>query len=140
MRAHRIYNENTRNRGANRTLIFNVLRYLTRQAILRAARNDPLSIEDRRIRFSPDFSNFTVKRCQGFHQAMDAARATDLEFFLLYPATLKIKDGAQYKAFTRSGGFSGVCAARRLRRGMTALPRLDHIGCFCGRGLSLFDA
>lgn len=54
MRAHRIYNENTRNRGANRTLIFNVLRYLTRQAILRAARNDPLSIEDRRIRFSPD--------------------------------------------------------------------------------------
>ena len=31
---------------------------------------------------------------------MDAARAKGLDFFLLYPATLKIKDGAQYKAFT----------------------------------------
>ena len=99
-RAHRIYNDNARNRGANRTLIFNVLRYPTRQAILRAARKEPLSINGRRIRFSPDYSNFTVKRRQGFHQAMDAARAKGLEFFLLYPATLKVKDGAQHKAFT----------------------------------------
>lgn len=89
-RAHRIYNDNARNLGANRTLIFNVLRYSTRQAILRAARKDPLSIEGRRIRFSPDFSNFTVKRRQGFHQAMDAARAKGLDFFLLYPATLRV--------------------------------------------------
>ena len=44
MRAHRIYNDNARNRGANRTLIFNVLRYSTRQAILRAARRDSLSL------------------------------------------------------------------------------------------------
>lgn len=99
MRAYRIYNDNDRNRGPNHTMIFNMLRYSTRQAILRAARKDPLSIEGRRICFSPDFSNFTVKRRQGFHQAMDAARAKGLDFFLLYPATLKIKDGAQYKAF-----------------------------------------
>lgn len=30
---------------------------------------------------------------------MDTARAKGLEFFLLYPATMQIKDGAQYKAF-----------------------------------------
>ncbi|KAL7402035.1 hypothetical protein ABVT39_008422 [Epinephelus coioides] len=100
MRAHRIYNNNARNRGANRTLIFNVLRYPTRQAILHAARKDPLSINGRRIRFSPDYSNFTVKRRQSFRQAIDTARAKGLDFFLLYPATLKIKDGAQYKAYT----------------------------------------
>ena len=31
---------------------------------------------------------------------MDSARTKALDFFLLYPATLKIKEGAQYRAFT----------------------------------------
>ena len=31
---------------------------------------------------------------------MDAARVKGLDFFLLYPATLKIKEGTQYRAFT----------------------------------------
>lgn len=100
MNASRIYSDNARNRGANRTLIFNVLRYSSRQAILRAARKDPLSINGRRIRFSPDYSNFTVRRRQSFQRVMDTARAKGLDFFLLYPATLKIKDGSQFKAFT----------------------------------------
>lgn len=99
MRAHRIYSD-TRTRGANRTLIFNVLRYTTRQAILCAAKKNPLSINGRKIHFSPDYSNFTVRRRQAFHQAMNTARAKGLDFFLLYPATLKIKDGAQYKSFS----------------------------------------
>lgn len=99
MRAHRIYSD-SRNWGANRTLIFNVLRYTTRQAILRAAKKNPLSLDGRKIRFSPDYSIFTVKRRQDFHQAMNTARAKGLDFFLLYPATLKIKDGAQYRSFS----------------------------------------
>lgn len=84
----------------NRTLIFNVLRYTTRQAILLAARKNPLIIEGRKIRFSPDYSNYTVKRRQAFQQVMNAARNKGLDFFLLYPATLKIKEGSQYRAFT----------------------------------------
>lgn len=101
MRAHRIYSESSKkNVNTNRTLIFNVLRYTTRQAILQAARKNPLSIDGRRIRFSPDYSNYTVKRRQAFRQAMDSARARGLDFFLLYPATLKIKEGTQYVAFT----------------------------------------
>lgn len=90
MRAHRIYNDNARNRGANRNLIFNVLRCSTHQAILHAPRKDPLSINGQKI--SPNR--------QGFLQAMDAAQAKGLEFFPLYPVTLKVKHGAQFKAFT----------------------------------------
>ena len=41
LRAHRIYSERKNNVTTNRTLIFNVLRYTTRQAILRAARKSP---------------------------------------------------------------------------------------------------
>lgn len=101
MRAHRIYSESSKkNANSNRTLIFNVLRYSTRQAILQAARKNPLFIEGRRIRFSPDYSNYTVKRRQAFRQAMDSARDKGLDFFLLYPAALNIKEGTQYIAFT----------------------------------------
>lgn len=78
MRAHRI---NSRNQGVSRTLIFNVLRYLTCQAILHAARKDPLSINGQRIRFSPDYSSFTVSRRQAFYKAMDTARDKGLDFF-----------------------------------------------------------
>ena len=88
MSAHRIYSD--AKQGDNRTLIFNVLRYTTRQAILRAAKKDPLSVDGRKVSFSPDYSNFMVKRRQAFHQAMDTARNKCLDFFLLYPATLKI--------------------------------------------------
>lgn len=49
MRAHRIYNNSATRRGETRTLIFNVLRYTTRQAILRAAKKEPLSVDGRRL-------------------------------------------------------------------------------------------
>lgn len=81
-------------------MIFNVLRYATRQAILQAARKSLLVLEGRKIRFSPDYSNYAVKRRQAFHQAMNSARVKGLDFFLLYLATLKIKEGTQYRAFT----------------------------------------
>ena len=31
---------------------------------------------------------------------MDAAGAKGLDFFLLHPATIKVRDGVQYKVFT----------------------------------------
>lgn len=73
MRAHRIYSDCASNRGINRTLIFNALQYSTRQAILAASRKAPLSINGRKIRFSPDYSSFIVKCRQAMHQAMTAA-------------------------------------------------------------------
>lgn len=92
MRAHRVYTDN-KNRGNARTMIFCVLRFTTCQAILRAARKNPLTVEGRRVRFLPDYSSYTLKRHLAFSQAMDNARAKGVVFFLLYPAILKIKVG-----------------------------------------------
>ena len=65
MRAHRIYSDGPKkNSTTNRTLIFNALRFTTRQAILQAARKSPLVVGGRKIRFSSDYSNYTVKRRQ----------------------------------------------------------------------------
>ena len=64
--------------GATRTLIFNVLRYTTRQDILRAAKKAPLTIDGRKIGFSPDYSSYTVERRQAFSRAMDTARVPPL--------------------------------------------------------------
>lgn len=98
MRAHRVYNDN-KNRANNRTMIINVLRFTTCQEILRAARKNPLTIDGRRVRFLPDYSSYTLKRRLAFSQAMDKARAKGVEFFLLYPAVLKIKVGGRVESF-----------------------------------------
>lgn len=45
----------------------------------------------RPVRFSLDYSAYTVKRRQAFTQAMNMARAKGVEFFLLYPTILKVK-------------------------------------------------
>lgn len=99
MRAHRIYGDNNKIRPGPRTMIFNVLRFTTCQNILRAAKKDPVTIEGRRIRFSPDYSGFTLKRRQAFSHAMDTARAKGVEFSLRYPATLRVKVGGQMESF-----------------------------------------
>uniref|UniRef100_A0A3B4V1X0 L1 transposable element RRM domain-containing protein n=1 Tax=Seriola dumerili TaxID=41447 RepID=A0A3B4V1X0_SERDU len=101
MRAHRIYDGRSA-RDRPRTLIFNVLRYTTRQAILRAAKKDPVTVDGKRVRFAADYSNHTVKRRQAFTQAMDTVRERGVEFFLLYPVILKIKDGPDYRVFSNS--------------------------------------
>uniref|UniRef100_A0A3P8UEM9 L1 transposable element RRM domain-containing protein n=1 Tax=Amphiprion percula TaxID=161767 RepID=A0A3P8UEM9_AMPPE len=98
MRAHRIYMGRAA-RDRPRTLIFNTLHYTTRQAILRAAKKDPVTVDGKTLRFAVDYSNHTVKRRQSFAQAMDTARNRGIEFFLLYPATLKIKTGTDYQTF-----------------------------------------
>lgn len=94
MSARRIYIDCARTRDATRTLILSVLCYSSCQAMLHAAKRDPLSINGQKIRFSLDNSNFSVRRRQSFQQVMDTAQAKTLDFFLLYPATRKIKDGA----------------------------------------------
>lgn len=91
MRAHRIYSDDRKKSNVPRTLIFNTLRFTTRQLILRAAKKSPLIVNGRSVRFSPDYSGYTVKRRQAFSEAMNMARIKGVEFFLLYPATLKVK-------------------------------------------------
>jgi len=131
MRVHRIYNDNACNRGANRTLIFNVHRYLTSQAILRAARKGPLSIGGRRISFSPDFSNFTVKRSKVFTRLwmQRELKVWTSSYFIrplwklkMVPSTKPSPHPKKRRIFWRRCRLH----ARRPRRGTVALPRLDH--------------
>lgn len=56
MRAHRVYGDDRKKPNAPRTLIFNTLRFTSRQLILRAAKKSPLIVNGRTVRFSPDFS------------------------------------------------------------------------------------
>lgn len=79
--------------------IFNTLRFTSRQLILRAAKKSPLIVNGRSVRFSPDYSGYTVKRRQAFTQAMNTARNKGVEFFLLYPATLKVKAAGKTEVF-----------------------------------------
>uniref|UniRef100_A0A672I783 L1 transposable element RRM domain-containing protein n=1 Tax=Salarias fasciatus TaxID=181472 RepID=A0A672I783_SALFA len=99
MRAHRVYSDDRKNSRGPPTLIFNTLRYTTRQLILRAAKKSPLVVDGRPVRFSPDYSGHTVKRRQAFTQAMNMARKKGVEFFLLYPATLKVKAAGKTEIF-----------------------------------------
>lgn len=93
MRAHRIYGTGATNVRA-RTLIFCCLRYTVRQNILAVARRNPPVVAGRKLRFSPDYSAHTLRRRLAFSSAMDQARTSGIEFFLIYPATLKIKSKA----------------------------------------------
>lgn len=93
MRAHRIYGTRAAN-VTGRTLIFCCLRYTVRQDILAAARKNPPVVDGRKLRFSPDYSAHTLRRRLAFSSVMDQARTGGIEFFLIYPATLKIKSRA----------------------------------------------
>lgn len=54
MRAHQVYSSRPENNNtATCTLIFNVLRYSTRQAILQAAPRSPATVVGGKIRFFP---------------------------------------------------------------------------------------
>lgn len=101
MRAHRIYDsrEQDRDRPRPRTLIFSSLRCTTREAILRAARKEPPSVDGRQLRFYPDYSAHTLQCRRAFSQALNLAKEKGLETFLCYPASLKVKVGSDMHEF-----------------------------------------
>lgn len=102
MRAHRIY-DGRMTRDKLRTLIFNVLRYPTRQAILQAARRSPPTVDNKRLRFYADYSSHTMTRRRAFSQAITMAKKKGAETFLLYPAKLKVKVGSNTREFEDPG-------------------------------------
>ncbi|MGH0138112.1 UNVERIFIED_CONTAM: hypothetical protein FKN15_016099 [Acipenser sinensis] len=84
MRAHHIYPSQDKTRNKLCTLIFNLLKYSDRQAILHAARKDSSRSVPGNIRFFPDFSNFTAQRCKAFSHHIGFAPSRALQAFLLY--------------------------------------------------------
>lgn len=99
-RAQRIFRGGPPREGERtRTFIFCCLRFSTRQAILREARKHPPSIDNWVLRFAVDFSDFTAKR-RSFSRAMASVREKGTDAFLIYPATLKIRQGQATHLFS----------------------------------------
>lgn len=99
-RAHRIYSQ-----GTARTMIFRVLRYQDRQAILQGAREarkkEPTGIQDARktLRFYADYSAFTVQRRQAFAGPQKELHARGIPNFLIYPAILRVDHKGEKLSF-----------------------------------------
>uniref|UniRef100_A0AAY5LAE1 L1 transposable element RRM domain-containing protein n=1 Tax=Esox lucius TaxID=8010 RepID=A0AAY5LAE1_ESOLU len=91
-RAHRVYDGGESNKP--RTLIFRLLRWQDRSAILNGARQVyPVkhTAITGTILFFPDYSPATTAKRKSFSSTMKKARDMGLEPFLIYPARLKLQ-------------------------------------------------
>lgn len=89
-RAHRVYADRSNN-NRPRTVIFKLLDFNDRQAILNGARAVPSVMHGSdTIRFFPDYSAETTKKRKAFTDVRKRIESFGIETFLLYPATLKI--------------------------------------------------
>lgn len=82
-----------------RVMIFMCLRYTDRARILKAARDSPLVIGGKDIRFTADYSLTTLVRRRSCYPVMEKARQAGFQAFLLYPATIKISRGHVHNFF-----------------------------------------
>lgn len=90
-RAHRLYADRNTNVSRPRTIIFKLLDYSDRQAILNGARAVfPVKHGTDTLRFFPDFSADTTKKRKAFAEVRKRIEASGIQTFLLFPATLKI--------------------------------------------------
>lgn len=90
-RAHRLYSDKPSNASRPRTIIFKLLDYTDRQAILSGARAvHPIKHGMGTLHFFPDFSADTTKKRKAFAEVRKRIEAFGIQTFLLFPATLKI--------------------------------------------------
>ncbi|ROJ30506.1 LINE-1 retrotransposable element ORF1 protein [Anabarilius grahami] len=96
-RAHPLYNRRETETSRSRPLIFKLLDYADRQAILKGARETyPVKHKERILSFYPDFSNETAKKRMEFNQVRKKMIALlGLRPFLVYPAELKLTHRGQ---------------------------------------------
>ncbi|KAJ8358153.1 hypothetical protein AAFF_G00028880 [Aldrovandia affinis] len=87
-RAHRIYSNNT---SRPRTMIFKLLRYTDRQAILAGARKARPALSDgTQLLFFADYSPGTTQERQGYREIRAKLRRKGIDSFLIYPAILRV--------------------------------------------------
>lgn len=97
-RAHRMYAERADNRP--RTLIFKLLDYADRQAILNGAREIfPIVHDKQTLSFFPDYSAATGKKRMAFSDIKKKMTNAGLKPFLTYPAQLKVTFQRQTHVF-----------------------------------------
>lgn len=96
-RAHRIYSNNT---AKPQALIFRLLRYSDRQAILVGARKaKPTLADGTPLWFYPDYSAATSRKRRGYNDVRTKLRKRGVEAFLIYPAILKVKYNGKKMSF-----------------------------------------
>lgn len=100
-RAHRVYDGRDANTNKPRTLIFRLLRWQDRSAILKGARKVyPVKFANNAtLLFFPDFSPTTTAKRKSFSPVMKKATAMGLEPFLIYPALMKMEHGGKKMTF-----------------------------------------
>lgn len=121
-RAHRVYDGGEANSNKPRTLIFRLLRWQDRTAILNGARQiypvkyaangarassahlpTPLALSSAptagTILFFPDYSPATTAKRKSFSSTMKKAKSMGLEPFLIYPARIKLQYKGERKMF-----------------------------------------
>lgn len=117
-RAHRVYAREQNGSSRPRTVIFKLLNYVDRQAILKGARAAyPVKHHQDNILFFPDYSLETTKRRKEMAEARKKMENLGLQPFLLYPATLKITYNGRQLLFK-----SPTDAARFLQDHFSPLP------------------
>ncbi len=100
-RAHRLYNKRGTESSRSRTLIFKLLDYADRQAILKGAREIHIPVKHKEwiLSFYPDFSNEMARKWMEFNQVRKKMIALGLRPFLVYPAELKLTHRGQSLIF-----------------------------------------
>lgn len=89
-RAHRVYSPKQEENARPRTLIFKLLDYADRQAILKGARQQRIKHGDLELLFFPDYSQDTTNKRKAFTPVYKKMTSAGLQPFLRYPAQLKI--------------------------------------------------
>ncbi|MGH0168927.1 UNVERIFIED_CONTAM: hypothetical protein FKN15_063718 [Acipenser sinensis] len=101
-RANRIYSGANTQGNKPRTLIFKLLRYNDRQAILKAYRQPGTQISQgqSKLLLFPDYSNFTAKHRKAFAPIQSSLKQMGIQSFLLYPSKLKIVHNGQSNVYS----------------------------------------
>lgn len=87
-RAHRIYSNNT---ARPRTMIFRLLRYTDRQAILEGARKAKPTLPDgTKLQFFADYGPGTMQEWQKYKEIRAKLWQKRIDAYLIYPAILKV--------------------------------------------------
>lgn len=89
-RAHRIYAGDS-NRKGPRTLIFKLLRFQDRNAILKGARSvGQILHRGSSLLFFPDYSNQTAMKRREMNQSRKKLTQLGITSFMIYPSTIKV--------------------------------------------------
>lgn len=102
-RAHRIYGQQ-RSTEMGRTMIFKVLIYQDRQAILDGAREvskrGPILDGENQLKFFADYSTYTWQKRRSFADTWKELQVAGIQSFLIYPAILRIMHNGEKLSFS----------------------------------------